>query len=260
MKDQGRFEFMTTQIDVFSSTQSVSEEDLRKKTVVVIDVLRATSTIVTALASKARGVIAVRDMNEASKMAMNLDASRYMLCGEKDGIKIEGYDLGNSPLEYTRPRVEGKTLILNTSNGTKAISKASGAKNVIIGSFLNLNAVVEALREIDNDIVLVCSGWKGRISLEDLLCAGQILYELWDQQLPVRATDGAKAAYSLYEKFGDNIEEVVQQSNHAVRLKGLVQTDDVTYCCQLNKLNILPVLKEGIITDTHGQKERIKKG
>lgn len=242
--------------DVFSSAQSVSEDDLRKKNVVIIDVLRATSSIVTALSNGAKGIIPVKDMSEASKMAGNLDASRYLLCGEKGGYKIEGYDLGNSPLEYTKERVAGKTLILNTSNGTKAIAKAALAKRIIIASFLNMDTVVEKLRDFNEEVILVCAGWRGRMSLEDLLCAGQILYRVWDGKLPSKSTDGAKAAYSLFDKFGHNIEEVVMQSNHAVRLAGMVGTEDVHYCCQLNILNVYPVLKEGIITNLNDPKKQ----
>ena len=242
--------------DVFSSAQSVSEDDLRKKNVVIIDVLRATSSIVTALANNAKGIIPVKDMSEASKMAGNLDSSRYLLCGEKNGKKIEGYHLGNSPFEYTRERVAGKTLILNTSNGTKAIAKANLAKRIIIASFLNLDSVVNKLKEFNDEVILVCAGWRGRMSLEDLLCAGQILYSVWNGALPTKATDGAKAAFSLYEKFGDNIEEVVMQSNHAVRLARLIGIEDVQYCCQHNILNVYPVLKEGIITDLNDPKAK----
>src|SRR5699024_10906834 len=110
---------MNNKVDVFISSQSFQEEDLRDKTVVIIDVLRASSTIATALDHVAKGVISVADMSDASKISQNLDSSYYLLCGEKDGVKIEGYDLGNSPLDYTSEAVESKTIILNTTNGTK---------------------------------------------------------------------------------------------------------------------------------------------
>ena len=106
----------TNNIDVFFSAQSFQENELRDKSVVVIDVLRATSTIVTAMMNGAKGVIPVEDMGEASRISQSVDSDNYMLCGEKDGAKIDGYDLGNSPLEYTRDTVSGKTLIFNTTN------------------------------------------------------------------------------------------------------------------------------------------------
>lgn len=246
---------MWSTLDVFSSAQAFQEEDLRDKTAVIIDVLRATSTIVTALHNGAKGVIPVRDMGAASKIAQNLDPSRYLLCGEKDGQKIEGYHLGNSPLEYTPEMVAEKTLILNTTNGTIAITRSGLAEEIVIASFLNMQQVVNALKQTQNEIVLVCAGWRGRLSLEDMLCAGQIVYELTDGNLPENARDGAKVAFGLYEKYGEDLEDVVKTSNHAVRLRGIVGLEDVSYCCQVDTLNVLPVIDDGILVDKHGKEE-----
>lgn len=240
---------MIETLDVFSSAHSFQEEDIRDKTVVIVDVLRASSTMVTALQNGARGIIAVEDMDDASKISHNLDAESFLLSGEKDGVTIEGYDLGNSPLEHTAGVVSGKTIILNTTNGTKAIKRCGLADRIIIGSFLNLKATVDHLKELDEDVVLVCAGWRGRLSLEDLLCAGNIIYELYSGQLPVKARDGAKVAFGLYEKFGDDIENSVKSSNYAERLKDIVGEDDLSYCCQRSIAQVLPVLKQGIITD-----------
>lgn len=246
---------MDNTIDVFISSQSFQEEDIRDKTVVVIDVLRASSTMVTALHNGAKGVIPVGDMGDASKISQNLDSDHYLLSGEKDGVKIEGYDLGNSPLDYTMEKVKNKTIIFNTTNGTKAIKRSGLAEEVVIGSFLNLNTIVEYLRSIGNDIALVCAGWRGRLALEDLLCAGNIITELANGSLPEYVQDGAKVAFGLYEKIGDDIEEEIKNSNYAIRLKDIVSEDDLAYCCQRNKLQVLPVMKEGIISDFHGKKE-----
>ena len=238
-------------LEVFSSARSFKEEDLRNKTAVIVDVLRATTTIVTALNNGAAGLIPVADMDEVSKIAQKLDAAKYLLCGEKNGVKIEGYDLGNSPLEYTPDQIKGKTLIFKTSNGTEAIARARKAEEILIGSFLNMKAVVEELR-----IVIICAGWRGRLALEDMLCAGQIVYELGHGELPDNARDGAKVAFSLYEKYADRVDEVIRSSNHAMRLKELVNDEDVTYSCQLNTVDILPVLKDRMISLKHGKKAK----
>lgn len=103
-------------------------------------------------------------MGEATKISHNIDSDDFLLCGEKDGHKIDGFDLGNNPLEYTPETVGGKTIILNTTNGTKSIKKASGALNIFMGSFLNLEILANTLRNHDEEIVLICAGWKGRIS------------------------------------------------------------------------------------------------
>lgn len=244
---------MIEALDVFSSAHSFHEEDLRDKTVVMIDVLRASSTMVTALDNGAKGIIAVADMDDASKISRNLDSQSFLLSGEKDGVKIEGYDLTNSPLEHTGEVVRNKTVILNTTNGTKAIKRSGLAENIIVGSFLNLSTIVEHLKHLDGEVVLVCAGWRGRLSFEDLLCAGNIIYELNSGELPARARDGAKVAFGLYEKFADDIENSIKSSNYAVRLKGIVSEEDISYCCQRSILQVLPVLKEGIISDLNGK-------
>lgn len=246
---------MIDTLDVFSSAHSFQEEDVRGKTVVMIDVLRASSTMVTTLQNGARGVIAVENMDDASKISHNLDAKSFLLSGEKDGITIEGYDLGNSPLEHTEQVVKGKTIILNTTNGTKAIKRSGLADRIIIGSFLNLQATVDYLNELNEEVILVCAGWRGRLSLEDLLCAGNIIYELCSGQLPDDARDGAKVALGLYEKFGDDIEKNIKSSNYAVRLKNIVGEDDLSYCCQHSLTQVLPALNEGIITDLNGKEK-----
>jgi 2-phosphosulfolactate phosphatase len=238
--------------DVFFTAQSVQAEEIRNKTVVVIDVLRATSTITTALLNGAKGVIPVEDMGEASKISQNVDSDNYLLCGEKDGLKIEGYDLGNSPLEYSSQTVKGKNLIFNTTNGTKAVKKSVGASTVYIASFLNFSATVNALKKSKHDIVLVCAGWKGRLALEDTLLAGAIIYKLNNGHISDSAPDGAKVAHLLYEKYQDDIASVILQSNHAVRLKNLIGADDIEYCCQMDICSFTPRLQDGIITIDNG--------
>lgn len=238
----------TNNLDVFFSAQSFQENELRDKSVVVIDVLRATSTIVTALMNGAKGVIPVSDMGEASRISQSVDSDNYLLCGEKDGTKIDGYDLGNSPLEYNSEVVKEKTLIFNTTNGTKAIKKSLGSAKIYMASFLNLSAIVDALAAEDNEIVLLCAGWKGRLALEDMLLAGNIIYNLGGGQLPDDANDGAKVAFGLYEKYSDDIKSVIFQSNHAQRLIDVVGTEDLDYCCQTDITDQLPILHDGIIS------------
>lgn len=242
---------MIKQIEVFASATSFQEDELRGKTAVMIDVLRASSTIATALANGAKGVIPVADMGAGSKIAQSMDSPNFLLCGEKNGEKIEGYDLGNSPLEYDEEHIKNKTIILNTTNGTKALMRLNMAKEIAVGCFLNLGSVVDYLKTKE-EIVLVCAGWQGRLSLEDLLCAGNIISELTDDSMLPNALDGAKVAFGLYEKFGDDIQQTVLSSNHASRLKDLVDSEDLTYCSTISALQTVPVMKEGIITDFHG--------
>lgn len=239
-------------LDVFFSSQTFQEEILRNKVVVVIDVLRASSTIITALMNQAKGIIPVEDMGEASRISQSVDSDNLLLCGEKDGVKIEGYDLGNSPLEYSVDRVKDKTLIFNTTNGTKAIKKAVGSSNLFVGSFLNLSTIVHTLNEEQKDIILICAGWRGRMAIEDLLFAGNVIYNLGNGSLPQEARDGSKVAFGLYEKFRDDISDVIRSSNHAERLKEIAGESDIDYCAQRDICDILPVLNDGIITNLYG--------
>ncbi len=246
---------MNKDIDLFISAQSFQEEDIRGKTVVIIDVLRASSTMVTAIENGAKGIIPVENMDMAGKISQNMGSPQYLLCGEKDGLKIEGYHLGNSPLEYSREVVRDKTIILNTTNGTKAVKKASMAEELIIGSFLNLKQVVNKLENTPHPITLICAGWRGQQSLEDLLCAGSIIYELNGGGLPANASDGVRIAFDLFVKYGDDIEGTVFASDHAVRLQGLIDPKDIAHSCALNKMNVLPILKEGIISNVNGEEK-----
>jgi 2-phosphosulfolactate phosphatase len=239
-------------IDVFFSVQAFNEEDLRGKSAVIIDILRASSSIVTAIDAGAKKIIPVEDMSDAVKIARTMDTNDYLLCGEKNGVKIEGYHLGNSPLEYTTESVGDKTLIFNTTNGTRAIKKANLANRIYIGSFLNQEAILKAIKQHDDEVVLICSGWRGRLALEDSMFAGSLLYQLFDGHLPDKTKDGAKVAFGLYEKFKDELEETIKKSDHAFRLRNLVPEDDVPFCCQVNKFDVLPGMRDGLITNLNG--------
>lgn len=240
-------------LDVFFSLNSFNESELRDKTSVVIDVLRASTSIVTALMNGAGAVIPVADMGEASKIAMNVDSEKYLLCGEKDGVKIDGYDLGNSPLEYTRDVVEGKKLIFNTTNGTKAIKKSFGSASVCVASFLNVSAITDYLKSQNKEIVLVCAGWKGRLAFEDILLAGNIIHSLAGGEIPDKSRDGVRVAFSLYEAYGNDLHSAILKTNHAERLKLLSGPDDIEYCCQTDITDVVPYLNEGMITLKDGK-------
>lgn len=234
-------------MDVYSTAWSFQEDDARGKTVVVIDVLRASSTIVTALANGAKGVIPAEDMGVAGRIAQNLDASTYLLCGERDGRKIEGYSLGNSPLEYAREVVEGKSLLLTTTNGTVAISRSLDANEILIGSFLNATAVARHIASAPDEVMIVCAGWKSRLSMEDLLCAGLIIDAVYGGEPPDTTPDGARVAHGLYSKFKRSLRKTIRQSNHAKRLTELGYEADIPYCCRIDLYDAVPRLNDGII-------------
>jgi len=234
-------------LDVYFSLNSFNETELKDKTSEIIDVLNAGSVIVTALMNGADAIIPVADMGEASKIAMNVDSKKYLLCGEKDGIKIDGYDLYNSPFEYCNEIVACKKLIFNTSNGTKAIKKAFGSSNVCVASFLNVSAVVDFLRCQKGDVVLVCAGWRGHLAIEDMLLAGLIVYKLSDGILPENTRDGVRVAFTLYDTYKDDINSIVREGNQAKRISKSRGIDDIEYCCQFDMTDVLPVLDKKMI-------------
>lgn len=230
--------------EVFLTYSSVSEEDVRGRTVVVIDVLRACSTIVTALDRGARAVMPVADMEQAGKIAGNLDPEVYRLGGERDGEKIDGYHLGNSPLEYTREAVGKRDVILNTTNGTRALSRCTEAKHLVAACFLNANRVVEFVRKADDEVTIVCAGRQNRLALEDTLCAGLLLDRLWDHDEPDVVTDSAHTAFTLYQTDRDDLSSALRGANHAEVLVQKGYQDDLDYCFRTDVLPVLPYYSE----------------
>src|SRR5262245_27251484 len=163
------------QVRVFFSAAEVDPADLTDQTVVVIDVLRATSTIVTAVANGAKAVYPVGSPEDAVRLASSLGREGTLLCGERRGLKVEGYHLGNSPSEFTRDRVAGQRLVMSTTNGTHALqTAAASAERVLVGSLLNLGAVAR-LATFADGLVVLCAGREQRFALDDALCAGLLL-------------------------------------------------------------------------------------
>jgi 2-phosphosulfolactate phosphatase len=234
------------QIDVLA-VPSDYNINLADKKVVVIDVLRATSTIVTALANKALEVIPVIELLEVTDLVKAIGSRECLTGGERKGLKIAGFDLGNSPAEYTEERVQGKKLILCTTNGTKAIKLAQGATEVYIGSFLNIQAIVDQLRNSGQDLTLICSGRDRNVSLEDLACAG-MMAQLLQERTQKILTDTAKLAQYVWEKASPNLEEFVKQTQHGRYLKEIGMEEDIGRCLTVNKYPIIPKYSNGKIS------------
>ena len=228
------------QVEVFLTSSVVTEDDVKGRTVVVIDVLRASSTIATALSNGARAVVPVPDMAEAGKLASNLDPSSYLLGGERGGEKIEGYHLGNSPLEYSQKTVGERTIVFNTTNGTVAIAAARQAEHLVIGSLLNAARVVEFILQADLDLTIICAGWRNRVALEDTLCAGLILSKLWNGKEPGLMSDTSHIAFTQYQNDKTDVQKALRRCNHAQWLSSQGHEDDVEYCLQVDKLPVLP--------------------
>lgn len=233
-------------LDVCFTPQSLTPESLKGTVVVVVDVLRACSTIVTALHNGARAVVPVADMAEAGRIAAALDPETSLLGGERGGQTIDGYAAGNSPLEYGRDVAEGKTIVLNSSNGTGAFVQARSAERVVAGCFLNVSRVVDFLRQAlpahgdSPEGLILCAGHEGRLALEDVLCAGMILDRLWEGATPDLLSDSAHIALTQYRHDRHRLARALFGCAHTQRLIALGFSDDVAYCAQLDALPVLP--------------------
>lgn len=232
-------------LDVAFTPAEVDGVSLAGRTVVVIDVLRATSTIVEALHNGARAVIPVDTVERAIETAADL-GDDGLLCGERGGLPIEGFDLGNSPREFGRERVEGRTLVMSTTNGTRALVRAAAADHCLVGSLLNAKAVACALEGRD-DVLLLCAGRQGRVAPEDSLCAGFIGSRL-ATTTAVEPTDGARAAMTLARGCGDAPNGFLRDTAAARRLDGIGLMADIEFCGMLDRHGGVPELRDLRIT------------
>ena len=235
------------QLDVFLTPCSVSDETLDGSLTIVIDVLRATSTITTALSAGAAAIQPVATKQEVEFQTAQVEGSGYLRAGERNGEKIEGYDLGNSPLDYTNQTVEGQTIILTTTNGTRALSKADAADEVIVGSMLNAYRVARWIAEQQTDTVLLCAGRHNRPALEDTLCAGLVIDHLRELGLEPGLTDAARIVDTFYQET-DDFETAVEAGSSVQRLRDIGHERDISYCLQQDTLPILPRFVDGKIT------------
>jgi 2-phosphosulfolactate phosphatase len=225
--------------------------DLRGGVAVVIDLLRATSTIIHALAAGATSVVPCGEVEEARRLAAQAPSGTFVLGGERGGLKIPGFDLGNSPGEYTREVVAGKTLIFTTTNGTRALIRAKEARRVLVGALVHLGALVDLLAEETGPVHLVCAGTEGRITLEDVLCAGAIAHWL---NLAVDdadvGDDSTQLALSLFASCGHNYDRayedrvlaILRQSRGGRNLIDCGLGADIAVCAEQDKFDIVPEL------------------
>ncbi|NLV91537.1 MAG: 2-phosphosulfolactate phosphatase [Firmicutes bacterium] len=221
--------------------------DLTGKTAVVIDVLRATSTLATAFANGVTKVFPTATVEEAR----SLRGTNRLLGGERGGVKLPDFDLGNSPREYTAAVVAGRELVMTTTNGTAAILASAGAHRVLLASFLNLPAVVAACRRLQREVVVVCAGTQQRFTLEDAVCAGMICQALTgvraEEAVDLGLSDGASLVLALAEQWQGRLEEMLQSCRHGRNLARLGFAEDLTYCSQLGLLEVVPEYSQGAI-------------
>jgi len=240
------------ELSLYTHPDDFPEAEAKGKTVVVVDVLRASSTIVQACESGVERIIPVATVEEAAKLLSTLERKKTLLGGEREGLPIDGFDLGNSPLEYTSKAVRGKTLIFTTSNGTLAITRSSSAKEIALGCFLNLSAVVtHVISSRAKKVAVLCAGDLGRLSLEDFVCAGHVVDRIVDgTRASTVLNDGAVAARALARARGD-AGEVLRSSSHGRRLAELGFEQDLEFCSRIDRYATVPIVEDGRISLQH---------
>jgi len=210
---------------------------------VVIDILRASTSICTAFMNGAKEVIPISTVDELK----TLIGKEYLIAAERDGIKLDFADIGNSPHYFTRELVEGRTIAYSTTNGTHTINLAAQCHTAAIGSFINLSALCRWLQDGERDVFLLCAGWKGRFCLEDSVFAGAVAQKLIDTGKFSTICDSALATMDLWSLAKPDLLGYVRKAAQNERLRKINSADVIPYCFEFDLTNILPIYRNGIL-------------
>ena len=236
-------------IYVYFTLNRVTEDQLRGRRVVVIDVLRTCTTIATAIANGCREIIPAESIEAATALATDIDRKSVFLCGEREGKLIDGFDLGNSPREYKEKVVKDKNIIFVSTNGSVALVKSRFAAVAVVCAFVNISAVIDYLVKDEGDIVILCSGKQGRFSLEDAVCSGMLLSGLQSKlEDDFEFNDSAIAAEVLLKKYAKRIKALLRNCDHGRYLTEIGYSKDLAFCAEIDSLNVVPVMRDGRIT------------
>ncbi len=233
-------------IELYLTAVPFTEANIEDKTVVVIDVLRSSTSVCAALLAGARGVIPTDGPGEAGEMRLKLGADNTILAGERNGVRIDNFELGNSPSEFTEESVGGKFVIMTTTNGTSIFKKTAKAELVLSGGLVNASKVVEKIAQSDKDLVIACSGQQGNFSIEDTLCGGLLIDLLTTQyQKTQKMNDAATIALQLYQNNVNNLRETIEKGEHGQYLASIGFKNDVSTATLIDSMPVRPVLKDG---------------
>ena len=246
-------------IDVLFGVQHLTPQDVQGRLVAVIDVLRASTTIAVALSNGARTILPMESPDDAVTRSKQMERASVRLAGERRMLKMEGFDLGNSPIEHTREAVEGKTVLLTTTNGTKALLAVQGARDVVVASYVNLTAVSTMLRtglRGGHDVTIVCAGHDRQFALEDAACAGRSVHNVSKRLATLDSNDAAYAASLIDKKFGDNLMRLFNTAAHGRALAAAGFGEDLTVCAAVDSYPVIPIYQDRQITKLGPDRER----
>jgi len=228
-------------LDICLSPDLIHLYDLKSKIVVVVDILRASSSIVAGIACGVKSITPFASL----KACMAMKSQGYIIAGERGGQKVDGFDIGNSPFSYMKPDLANRELAVTTTNGTVAIEKSKEADEIIIGAFLNISSIASYLNSRKKNVLINCAGWKGQPNLEDTLFAGALAILLESGFTP--SEDTAIMAKTLYQQAEGELLDIINTSSHARRLLKFNIQKDIEFCLTANKFQVVPGLLDGKI-------------
>jgi len=246
-------------VDVVFGGTALAPSDVTGRVIAIIDVLRASTSITVALANGARAIIPMESSDEAIMRAKTFERADVRLAGERRMLPIPGFDLGNSPRDFTSGAVEGKTILMTTTNGTRAITSAQGARDVVVASYVNYSAVLTMLRAAlrgGTDIVLVCAGRERQFALEDASCAGRFVTNVVKRLPGIDTNDAAQACAMIDRKYGDRILKLFEASEHGRALRDAGFGDDLVACAAVDSYPVIPIYQDRQITKLGPDRER----
>ena len=225
----------------------------------IVDVLRASTSVATALGNGARTVIPVEGADEVIMRAREFERSEIRLAGEQKMLPITGFDLGNSPQDFTREAVEGKTILITTTNGTRALLGVQGARDIVIASYVNFTAVLTLMKvaaSSNTDIAIICAGEEGSFTLEDAACAGRYVRAIPKRSDSVSVNDAAAASVLIEKKYGDNIAKVFKESSHGQALQEAGFGADLAAAAEVDAYPVVPIYQDRQITKLGPERSR----
>lgn len=246
-------------LDVFFTPAEVRPSDTSGRLVAIIDVLRASTTVAVALANGAKTVVPLPTADEVIMRSRDFEKSAVRTAGEQKMLPIPGFDFGNSPGAFTAEAVEGKTILLTTSNGTRALLGVQGARDIVIASYVNLTAVLAMMKlasRTDTDITIICAAEEGLFALEDAACAGRFVRSIPKRTDAVMLNDAATASVLVDKKYGDNIAKIFQDSSHGQALKAAGFGDDLATAAAVDSYSVVPIYQDRQITKVGPDRER----
>lgn len=226
-------------VEVCLTPDLIHQFDLKGKIAVVVDIFRATSCMVTGLAYGVEAIYPVDNIDAC----FELGRQGMITAGERGGVKIEGFTIGNSPFEYMKDEYRGKSVAVTTTNGTRAILASTEADQVLIGAFLNLDTLASYLSYLQKDVVIHCAGWMGTVNIEDTLFAGALIDKISDTRR--FSGDPAMLALQLFEKHKNDLLKIAKTSSHAERLKNFGVDKDLEFCLDMSLYSVLPEFRNG---------------